>query len=168
MSETTNGQTEPAASLPPSRRKLLGFFVGAINFIIGATVIVPVLGFILSPLARKSRKEWVPVLDAAELAVGETKEASFVVQVRDGYAVHDRKYTVFLRRTAEGVVAFDPSCTHLGCRVRFQESKQRYFCPCHGGVFDADGKVVSGPPPRPLETHPVKVDKGRIWVERSV
>lgn len=51
--------------------------------------------------------------------------------------------------------AFSPVCTHLGCLVHWEANVRKFVCPCHKGVFDADGKVVSGPPPRPLERIPL-------------
>ena len=60
--------------------------------------------------------------------------------------------------------ALSTVCTHLGCRVRWEEGRQRFFCPCHLGIFDADGKVVSGPPPRPLDEFAVEVKAGSIYV----
>ena len=48
-------------------------------------------------------------------------------------------------------------CTHLGCRVRWVSGQEEFFCPCHDGVFDIDGNVVSGPPPRPLEAFTVNL-----------
>jgi cytochrome b6-f complex iron-sulfur subunit len=48
------------------------------------------------------------------------------------------------------VRAFDARCTHAGCMVEWRGAERKFSCPCHGGVFDADGKQVSGPPPRPL------------------
>lgn len=164
----TGEQPLPNGQTPPSRRKILGWLVAGINAVVGLAVIGPVLGFVASPLRRVRKQVWVPVLQDGELQVGETREVSFVVKVRDGYKSVDRKYTVFLRRFEDEVMAFDPSCTHLGCRIAFQNEKKRYFCPCHGGVFDDAGNVVSGPPPRPLERHPVKIADGKIWIGKDV
>lgn len=51
--------------------------------------------------------------------------------------------------------AFSAICTHLGCVVRWDDATRRILCPCHDGVFGADGSVVSGPPPRPLREYKV-------------
>ncbi len=152
----------------PGRRKLLGALVGVINVALGAAVLGPVVGFIASPLRNKPKGDWHPVLDESEIKIGETKEVSFAMQIRDGYMTTERKYTVFLRRYENTVLCFDPACTHLGCRIKHSEEQNRYLCPCHGGVFDADGKVVSGPPPKPLEQHPVKVQDGKVWIYKEV
>lgn len=172
MSERTNGLFRKAELLNsdsiPSRRKVLGWFVAGINVVVVGAVFGPVLGFISAPLRRKGSTTWVAVLDEAALPVGKTKEVSFILKVVDGFSSVDRKYTVFLRRHEDRVSAFDPACTHLGCRIKWIDEKESYFCPCHGGVFDSEGKVVSGPPPKPLDEHPVKVEKGKIWVQKQV
>jgi len=67
-------------------------------------------------------------------------------------------------RTSEGVTALSMICTHLGCTVQYQEARQRFYCPCHDGVFDRDGDVVSGPVPIPLEQLPVKVLNDKVIV----
>lgn len=146
---------------------MMGAMVGAINLVLVGGVVGPVLGFVGSPLKSKLKGGWHPVLDEAELPVGETKEVTFGMKVKDGYMLTDRKYTVFVRRYEDRLVCFDPACTHLGCRINHDEAKGRFLCPCHGGVFDADGKVVSGPPPKPLDRHPVKIENGKVWVYKE-
>jgi Rieske Fe-S protein len=60
-------------------------------------------------------------------------------------------------RTASGVVARSLLCSHFGCRVQWEAAKERYHCPCHEGVFDAEGQPVAGPPTRPLRALPAEV-----------
>jgi Rieske Fe-S protein len=66
-------------------------------------------------------------------------------------------------RDGEKLRAISTVCTHLGCRVRWEGD--RFFCPCHNGVFDREGKVVSGPPPRPLERYDVEVVDGSVYLK---
>ena len=64
-----------------------------------------------------------------------------------------------------GIVrAISTVCTNLGCRAAWDESHQQFICPCHTGVFDAKGKVISGPPPRALIEFAVEVKAGNIYV----
>lgn len=47
-------------------------------------------------------------------------------------------------------VAFSAACTHAGCLVAWDPDQGRIICPCHLGIFDTEGNVVSGLPSRPL------------------
>ncbi|MEQ1822164.1 MAG: ubiquinol-cytochrome c reductase iron-sulfur subunit [Fimbriimonadaceae bacterium] len=158
---------EPIAE-PQSRRTVLGWLVTGINVVVGAALAIPAIRFVAAPLSRKATEKWVDVLSDEELKDNETREVTYAMTIEDGYQVVDRNYTVYLHRSEGSVKCFDPACTHLGCRIKFQSEQHRYFCPCHGGVFAEDGKVVSGPPPKGLEEHPVKVENGRIFVSRKV
>jgi arsenite oxidase small subunit len=58
---------------------------------------------------------------------------------------------LLIRTAAERYVAYSQKCTHLSCAVYFDAEKRRIECPCHEGAFSAaDGRVLQGPPPRPL------------------
>ena len=70
-----------------------------------------------------------------------------------------------LIREEEGVIeAFSLVCTHLGCTVVWNPEKKEFHCPCHDGLFDAHGNVLSGPPSSPLERWKVKVDGEKVLV----
>jgi cytochrome b6-f complex iron-sulfur subunit len=71
---------------------------------------------------------------------------------------------VLLVHTASGLAAVGLKCTHLSCNVRWNPDKQIIECPCHGGTFDLQGNVLSGPPPRPLPTFRVEVIDDRIYI----
>lgn len=68
-------------------------------------------------------------------------------------------------RTPSGFKALSAICTHLGCLVDWNNQKREIVCPCHAGVFDIEGRNVSGPPPRPLASYEVKVIDGKIFVK---
>jgi Rieske Fe-S protein len=152
----------------PTRRGFLCLAVGVINGIVGIAVIGPVLGFIGAPLFGKARGKWVKVLPLAEIMDGETKDVSYSMTVHDGYQTVEHKYSAFLQRKGDQITAYDPTCTHLGCRIKYQSKKGRYFCPCHGGVFDDAGNVVSGPPPKSLRQFKTKIEDAHVWLHREV
>jgi Rieske Fe-S protein len=56
---------------------------------------------------------------------------------------------------ADDVRAFNAICTHVACTVTHRAAEGDIFCNCHDGVYDLDGRNVSGPPPRPLEKYNV-------------
>ncbi|HEX9879295.1 MAG TPA: Rieske (2Fe-2S) protein [Candidatus Binatia bacterium] len=77
---------------------------------------------------------------------------------------------ILIRRAPAGLTAFDSTCPHLGCRVHWEEDRQRFFCPCHRGVFNPDGVGISGPPAaagQSLAAVPVEVDEksGVVYIE---
>jgi cytochrome b6-f complex iron-sulfur subunit len=62
------------------------------------------------------------------------------------------------------ISAFSKICTHLGCEVEWEPEKKEFFCPCHHGYFNANGKNIAGPPPRPLDKYKVTIKDGNIFV----
>ena len=76
----------------------------------------------------------------------------------DGWYESRRETVVYIDREGDGYRALSATCTHLGCRVRWDEAATEFHCPCHGGVYDREGRVVSGPPPTPLARLPVRVN----------
>ena len=72
---------------------------------------------------------------------------------------------VLVIHTSSGFKAFSAICTHLGCLVGWDDKGHKIVCPCHAGVYDLDGKVVAGPPPKALPTYEVSVAQGRIMVK---
>jgi cytochrome b6-f complex iron-sulfur subunit len=69
-----------------------------------------------------------------------------------------------LVNNGQAVKAFSKICTHLGCEVEWQAEKKHFFCPCHEGFFDANGKNIAGPPPRPLNEFKVTIKDDNIFV----
>ncbi len=72
---------------------------------------------------------------------------------------------ILVRLSENDWSAYSQSCTHLQCPVHYQHAKRQFYCPCHEGFFSADdGRVLAGPPPRPLPRYPVEVRDGEVWV----
>jgi Rieske Fe-S protein len=57
---------------------------------------------------------------------------------------------VLVLQAGDQLHAFSAKCTHEGCTVTFLPGQSVIWCPCHDGRFDLNGRVLSGPPPRPL------------------
>lgn len=77
---------------------------------------------------------------------------------------------ILVKRDAKGLRAFNATCPHLGCRVHWEADKKRFFCPCHNGVFNADGVATEGPPAdagQSLATVPLEIDEksGVVYLE---
>lgn len=71
----------------------------------------------------------------------------------------------YLVRTEQGFLALWQKCTHLGCSVPWVEEEGKFHCPCHGSLFNSVGEVIGGPAPRPMDTFPVIIKDGEVWVD---
>jgi nitrite reductase/ring-hydroxylating ferredoxin subunit len=73
--------------------------------------------------------------------------------------------------SAEQFLALSSTCPHLGCRVHWEPQSNRFFCPCHNGVFDSTGKAISGPPAdagQSLPEYRLFVENGLLFIEMPV
>ena len=77
---------------------------------------------------------------------------------------HEDEPAILLRTAEDEVVGWSQKCTHLGCVVYYAEEENLLECPCHEGFFSAEtGRVVSGPPERPLPRVLLEIRDGDIW-----
>ena len=148
-------------AVPPelsARRRLLARVSVALGAASAAILGVPLLGFIVAPLFRKSATTWRKVGKKGEFKVGETVNVTFLDASPLPWAGVTAKTAAWLRReNEEEFVAFSVNCAHLGCPVRWMAQANLFMCPCHGGVYYADGSVAAGPPPHGLTRYPVRV-----------
>ena len=149
-----------------SRRRFLGGIIAAIQALIGGTLGVVMGGAVLSPGLARRDASWLPAGRLTDLAINQPTPVMLRLERQDGYQrVIDRR-AVFLVRNGDSVTALDSTCTHLGCRVSWNSESQQLKCPCHGGTYDRDGKVTSGPPPEPLARFATRVESdGRVMVQ---
>ena len=81
-----------------------------------------------------------------------------------GYPFLQQK--LYLKRMDDGgFMAISLKCTHLGCMVNYDSTTQGFVCPCHSSHFNATGEVLSAPAPRPLDTYPISIEKGELYVD---
>ena len=71
------------------------------------------------------------------------------------------------RLQKDDVRAFNGVCTHVECTVKYRPAEGDIFCSCHDGVYNLDGRNLSGPPPRPLESYKVTL-RGEAGQEEIV
>lgn len=82
-----------------------------------------------------------------------------------GSVTYFKQSQFYLVHLEGGFLALYRVCTHLGCIVPWQEEQQRFWCPCHAGVFNMKGEVLAGPPPRPMDLFPVEIVGGEIVID---
>ncbi|MGI8587973.1 MAG: ubiquinol-cytochrome c reductase iron-sulfur subunit [Chloroflexia bacterium] len=148
-----------------SRRQFLSWMSIALGGL-GATVVgIPFVGFLLGPLLKRPAQVWRQVGEVGKFKVGETVEVAFQDPSPQAWAGVSAQTAAWLRRESEtGFQAFAVNCTHLGCPVEWQPQGKLFLCPCHGGVYYADGEPAAGPPPRALFKYEVRVNNGQVEI----
>lgn len=118
-----------------SRRDWLAAIFMAVGLAVsyGMLVIQGILFLLPERLKPRTRRLFAGQID--QFARGEVR------------TFHDLQGNEILVKLGDaGFQAFSSVCPHLGCRVHWEADKQRFFCPCHNGVFNADGIAIAGPP----------------------
>ena len=138
-----------------SRRKILDFLLKLGIFGWLASVLYPVISY-LKPLPQSGSTGPVQLTRSEETKL----EANKFTIVPAGL----KRLIVFEDPTGKGR-ALDAKCTHEGCIVQYVPREAIVWCACHNGRYDLNGRVISGPPPRPLPSFEVERDKdGNILV----
>jgi menaquinol-cytochrome c reductase iron-sulfur subunit len=151
-----------------NRRTFLGYLAGAFAAFIGTSLGLPVLGYLAAPLARKETGTWLTLGKTNTFAPGEPRLVSLSIARQDGWRRITESRTAWVVASDDGdFTVFNGRCTHLGCAYSFKTDGPHagsFFCPCHDGVYDQDGSVASGPPPRPLDQLDYQVNGDELQV----
>jgi menaquinol-cytochrome c reductase iron-sulfur subunit len=149
-----------------SRRDFSSLAVWTIGGLISAGLGIPAIAYIIGPALQGSQtQDWIRLGSAAKVELGIPTLFKVKVQHKTGWIANEEELSVYLRTdNGRDFTAMSNICTHLGCRVRWVADQKQFFCPCHNGVFDKDGNVISGPPPRPLNRYQVKVENSQISI----
>jgi Rieske Fe-S protein len=146
-------------SVSPERLRALVLIVNSVVSVI-AGALSGLLGvFALKPAAAPARDRWIRAGALSDLEPHVPASRVLVVPRVDGWYRERAPQTVFLVWDGEKQVhAMSATCSHLGCQVRWDSKNKKFRCPCHGGVYDVSGKVLEGPPPRPLDALDARVE----------
>lgn len=147
-----------------TRRGFMGRVIGGIAALIGAALFVPLAGYTIFPSLKRKAREWESILSLDQIQPETPKSVELIKTLKDGWQTSTNVKSVWVVHKKDGeVVTYAPLCTHLGCGYRWEAERKAFFCPCHSSVFDINGKVISGPAPRPLDTLPTKIEGDQIW-----
>lgn len=181
--QKTGGDAPTASGLPPvgelsqqatsredprlvSRRWLLLKAGVALNGLVGLALAIPMVRYFFGPWRQdESYKSWISLGSADSFPTGETRLAFFKnpwTRPWDGQTVNVACYV--RRNGTNEFQVFAINCAHLGCPVRWFPQSQLFMCPCHGGVYYADGSRASGPPERGLFPYDWKIESGQLKI----
>jgi Rieske Fe-S protein len=133
-----------------TRRRLMTGGAHTFGAIAAAAFTLPALGFALGPVFEREEARWEKVGEVGKTTVYIRKHDEAIDgPMRDGY---------------DAFIALSTRCMHLGCPIRYVDASQRFICPCHGGVYDFQGKVSGGPPVRPLDRFYTRIRGGSVEI----
>jgi Rieske Fe-S protein len=149
-----------------NRKDFLSLTIYAIGGLISFAIGIPAVAYILGPALKKADEQnWIPLGSTSKVEVGVPTLFKTRVEQKAGWITNEQELTFYvITENGRDFVAMSNVCTHLGCRVRWVEDQTQFFCPCHNAVFDKEGQVVAGPPPKPLDRFEVKVENEQLFV----
>jgi len=155
-----------------TRRRFMTGTAHTAGAIAASAFALPALGFALGPVFEKQRVRWesvgapgeftadgyVPKVITVAPGIGEAGKTTVYVRKRNSSLDTDKadQYSTY--------IAISTRCAHLGCPVRYTPAAQRFICPCHGGVYDFQGRRTGGPPVRPLDRFYTRVRGGQVEI----
>lgn len=145
------------------RRSFLarGFWAAVSTVTVGLAT--PLIGYFLGPLLRRRSAAPLRFGSLEDFSIDIPKKVELPFRRHDGWVTAEGRQTAWVVRRADRVMVFDPRCTHLSCAYHWHEQNKEFLCPCHNGVYDIEGRVVSGPPPRPLDVYDTDVRDGVLF-----
>jgi len=148
--ESTNARTMP------KRRHFLEIFLGTSVAASLSSFLYPILRYVIPPQTSESAADTAQAGRVGDLKPNTGKIFGFgsrpVLLILSG----DGKYH-----------ALSAVCTHLNCTVQYRSDLRVVWCACHNGMYSVDGRNISGPPPRPLESYEVILKGDEIYVRRE-
>jgi len=157
-----NSSATSSAKGPDSARRAALAWLGVGGALAAAYgTLAAFMGRFLYP-AKPPERGWLYVTETRELPLG----GALVFLTPTGASVN-----VTHQGSGHGsadYVALGSTCPHLGCQVHWEAQNNRFFCPCHNGIFQPDGKAIGGPPGEAgmwLPKFPVKVEGGLLYLE---
>jgi Rieske Fe-S protein len=147
---------DPKPPPEPARRRIIEILLGGGLLASFASFIYPVLRYLVPPPVAELGGDQVIAGKISELKPNSAKIFRF--GSRPG---------LLIRNSDGSYRALSATCTHLGCIVQYRGELQEIWCACHNGLYDLNGRNISGPPPRPLEVYEVHVRGDEVVVSRK-
>jgi Rieske Fe-S protein len=155
-----------------TRRRFMTGTVHTAGAVATAAFVLPALGFAIGPVFDQVEERWESVGPEADFpdttyiprtltispGIGDVGKSTVYVRKynKDRDSIPQDQYSAY--------IAISSRCMHLGCPVRYVEASSRFICPCHGGVYDFEGKRTGGPPVRPLDRFYTRLRNGNVEV----
>ncbi len=168
MNEQSRQSDSPPAE-QPGRRGFLRLLAAVLSVVAAALVAVPFVGYLFG--IRKRKIYWVDLGPVDGFHLNQTHRMTFDNPLKQPWDGITAQTEVFVRYEGQGggkrdkFLVLSVNCAHLGCPVSWFPQSELFLCPCHGGVYYADGSHASGPPPRGLYHCVWRVRRGQLQIQ---
>ena len=156
-------------STETSRRSLLVKLGLLFNGVVGAILAVPIVRYLMSPISRGRKpgyESWLTLGELEQFPVSQTRLATYRNPHVNSWDGQTGDIPCWVRNLdGQSFQVFAINCAHLGCPVRWFPQSNLFMCPCHGGVYYADGSYAAGPPPRGLFQYSYKIEDGKLLIK---
>ncbi len=153
-----------------SRRRFLyemgvAGIAGFVSLITAGTLV----GYFFDVLMKGPSLQWVTVCPLDQVDTVEPREFRVAFQGENASVPYQVVKGVFVIRKGNEILAFENTCTHMGCAVRWLAWRQQILCPCHGGIYDRWGQLMGGPPSVSLPFYLTRIQGNDVQVaNRSI
>ncbi|MEH7388134.1 ubiquinol-cytochrome c reductase iron-sulfur subunit [Bacillus sp. JJ1521] len=155
-----------------SRRQFLNYTLTGVGGFMAAGMLMPMVRFAIDPLLQPEAEHDMVQVVGVDKITNDPQKFDFKVNQTDAWYESDVAYSAWVYKNDKGdIVALSPVCKHLGCAVSWAEdpaNPDRFFCPCHYGLYEKDGKNVPGTPPMgPLDLYDSQVKDGYLYLGKT-
>ncbi|MFD2829343.1 ubiquinol-cytochrome c reductase iron-sulfur subunit [Corticicoccus populi] len=152
-----------------TRRQFLNYSLMGVGSFMAAGMLLPMGRFALDPLFKDSSEgSMVTTSVTADEITEEPTKVDFTFEQQDAWYTSEVTDFAWVYREGDEIIALSPVCKHLGCTVTWAAdaaNPERFFCPCHNGLYEKNGQNVPGTPPLgPLDQFEVGVSDGFITI----
>ncbi|AYC29398.1 ubiquinol-cytochrome c reductase iron-sulfur subunit [Paenisporosarcina cavernae] len=156
-----------------SRRQFLNYTLTGVGGFMAAGMLMPMVRFAIDPVLQKAEAGDFIATEKKVADLTETPErVDFSYEQVDAWYTSQVTDTAWVYKEGDKIIALSPICKHLGCTVNWganEDHPNQFFCPCHGGRYEKNGKNVPKTPPLgPLDQFEVKVTDGLLYIGKKV
>ncbi|KGX87953.1 QcrA and Rieske domain-containing protein [Pontibacillus litoralis] len=156
-----------------SRRQFLNYTLTGVGGFMAAGMLAPMVRMAVDPVLQpKGEGEFIQVADVSEITT-EPVRVNYKIEQVDAWYTSEVPKSAWVYKNENGdIVALSPICKHLGCVVNWEGGEgheNRFYCPCHDGLYEKNGANVPGTPPlAPLDQFKTKIKDGKLYLGEAV